>query len=197
MRITLAVALVGILSSSVLAQESVQVETEANIEAPSIVVDSYIELADGEVAEGEVAAGSVLESESSNSVEPVLYQEGIVVEGAVPGVTEGSIEGALVTEPSSVISGEVIQSDPVYTEGVPRVEGSVVTEGGGVMSGQPVAATPNCGCGSSDAVAAMTYASAPAPVMTYSSAPVPYSAPASSPCCDQPRRGFFRSLFGN
>ncbi len=148
----------------------------------------------------------------------VLAQDGIVVEGAadavgtansvvsdsiVGTVVEGDVQSSAVTEPTSVVTGEVVQGGPVYTEMAPVEGGTVVSEGGAVFSeGTPMVATPSCGCSGGGSPAPMTYSSAPmeaspAPVMTYSSAPVQYSAPVSSPCCPQPRRGFFRTLFGN
>ena len=162
MRITLAVALVAISGSFVLAQESSQIGT---------VLD--------EVA-GEVSTASVIVGEEVGTIVPVVYQSGTVGGGAVGGSGSRTIQGAVVTEPSSVVSGEVIQSAPVYSDGVPVEGGTVVSDGGGVITGAPAA---DCGCGS------------PAPA-TYSSAPIEYSAPAADPCCNQPRRGFFRRLFG-
>ena len=168
MRITLAVALVAISGSAVLAQDASQI---------------------GSVLEGgaaEVSTASVIVSEEAGTIVPVVYQSGTVGGGAVGGsgsravesVVGGSgsraIEGVVVTEPSSVVSGEVIQSAPVYSEGVPVEGGTVVSD-----------STGDCGCGS------------PAPA-TYSSEPIPCPAPApaAEPCCNQPRRGFFRRLFG-
>ena len=119
-----------------------------------------------------------------------------VVQGAMGGSsTTGTIQGQMM-EPSSVISGEVIQSDGVYN--APMADGTVMADStmmseGTVMSGDamyssaPMASSGDCGCGGGAAPAA-------APVVTYSSAPV--AVPAASPCCPAPRRGFFRTLFG-
>ncbi len=192
MRITLAVALVAVSGSSVLAQESSQIGT----------------ITDGSA--GEISTISVIDSEALETAAPVVYQSATVGDRAagvvdaassVVGNIEGAIEGAVVTEPSSVVSGEVIQSEPVYSEVAPMEGGTVVSDGstmitGAPMADAPMAATPSCGCGNTGA-APVTYSSAPAPVVTYSSAPVQYSAPVSNPCCNQPRRGFFRTLFGN
>lgn len=211
MRITFAVALVAVLSSPVLAQESSQIEVESNLEAAVSTIDTV-----SNVSEGEVSAAWGTDSPEFNSVEPVLYQEGIVVEGAADAVEAagevaadaivGTVEGDAVSEPTSVVSGEVIQSAPIYSESAPIEGGTVISEGETVVSsspmvGAPVAAASSCGCGSTGA-APVTYSSAPvaaaeAPVVSYSSAPVQYSAPVSNPCCNQPRRGFFRTLFGN
>lgn len=186
MRITLAVALVAISGSSALAQESSQIGSVTDLSAP------------------EISTISVIDSETISEVVPVVYQSGTVGDRAAGvvdavsnvGTVEGTIEGAIVTEPTSVVSGEVMQEAPVYSQMAPVDGGAVVTEG------VPMATTPSCGCGGASA-APMTYSAAPVetaaapPVVTYSSAPVQYSAPASNPCCNQPRRGFFRALFGN
>ena len=200
MRITLAVALVALSSSAVLAQESSQTGT---------ITDE---------AAGDISTAAVIVSEELGTVAPVAYQSGTVGDRAadvVEAASGGTIEGSVITEPSSVVTGEVIQSAPVYSEGVPMEGvpmegvpmegGTVISEGGAMMTGSPVVdapmATPSCGCGSASA-APMTYSNGPvatveAPVVSYSNAPVQYSAPASNPCCNQPRRGFFRALFGN
>ena len=207
MRITFAVALVALLSSSAFAQESVQVEVEADSSAV-VAID-----ADPGVADGEVFSTAVFDGSTSGSIVPVVYQSGTTLQGAVEGAVDAAsnvgatIEGAVVTEPSSVVSGEVIdtapiytESAPMYTESAPMADGTVISDGGAIAVGQPVAASSDCGCGGS---VAAPVAAAPAPVVTYSSPPVQYSAPAysapvpvSNPCCNQ-RRGFFARLFGN
>ena len=143
-----------------------------------------------------------------------MAQEGIVVEGAadavgaagsvvsdsIVGTVEEEMQESTASEPKSVVSGELIQDAPVYSEMAPMDGGTVISEGGAVVTGAPVdaptASTPSCGCGGTSP-APVTYSSVPAPVVTYSSAPVQYSTPVANPCCNQPRRGFFRTLFGN
>jgi len=98
-------------------------------------------------------------------------------------------------EPSSVVSGGVIDSAPIYTESAPMAEGTVVG-GGEVIVGDSMGGSSDCGCGggaavpmSAPVVAAPVY-SAPASVIS--------SVPVGNPCCNQPRGGFFRRLlFGN
>lgn len=163
MRIMLAIVLAGLIAPVTSAQQS-------------------------ETAVAEASVISVLDSANADStvIQPVAFvQSGSSTRVAVPQATAGSgsrviVEPSLggsstrsgvVTGPSSVISGEVITSEPVYGESVAVVEGSA-----------------DCGCG----------APAPAPVVTYSSAPAcPEPVPAADPCSPPKRRGFFRSLFGN
>ncbi len=179
MKFTIVLTLVALFANTTLAQDSVEIAPDALAAPVSIEVD------------GQASITSVLDEEGAATIQPVVFQSGSTTRGAVGNAvgnavggsaTRSSIQGTVV-EPSSVINGQVIQSQPAY--------GGTVISGGGFVQESPVA---DCGCGAS------------APVATHSPAPVECSAPAEDPCCCQPqaeaeaqpqrRRGFFRALFG-
>ena len=118
------------------------------------------------------------------------------------GEVMGDVSGA-VSNPSSVISGETIQSAPMYSDSTPMYTESAPMASSGQIMSAPVASS-DCGCSGGAAPMASAPTIVSAPVQSYAPAASPCGcgspcppAPVADPCCPQQRRGFFRNLFGN